>query len=216
MLHHLLNTALEIDPDRPVLECDGAWTTTAELERLAARLASGLAALGLEEGDWVAHLLPNCLEQVVCYLACFRMRLVTVPLDYQYHPLQVGDALGHSGASILVVDHERIPGLEEAAALSAAPRVVVVGDGSATAGRRPPAKTFLTLTPAGLGQLMASPDFQTCDFSRLRLCLAGGDRVPTRRSGNPAGSGFPIPSAARRPTPMSSCRRAARPDRRSC
>jgi long-chain acyl-CoA synthetase len=46
--------------------------------------------------------------------------------------------------------------------------------------RRPPAKTFLTLTPAGLGQLMASSEFQACDFSQLRLCLAGGDRVPTR------------------------------------
>lgn len=46
--------------------------------------------------------------------------------------------------------------------------------------RRQPAKTFLTLTPAGLGQLLSSPEFRACDFSRLRLCLAGGDRVPPR------------------------------------
>ena len=46
--------------------------------------------------------------------------------------------------------------------------------------RRPPAKAFLTLTPAGLGQLMASGDVQGSDFSHLRLCLAGGDRVPPR------------------------------------
>jgi long-chain acyl-CoA synthetase len=46
--------------------------------------------------------------------------------------------------------------------------------------RRSPAKTFLTLTPAALGQLLANPDFQSCDFSRLRICLSGGDRVPTR------------------------------------
>jgi acyl-CoA synthetase (AMP-forming)/AMP-acid ligase II len=287
MLHQLLRHTLEIAPDRPILECDGSWTTAAELERLASRLASGLAAMGLEEGDRVALLLPNGLEAVACYLACFRMRLVIVPLDYQYHPRQIGYALGHSGAAMLVVSHERIPGLDEAGALAAVPRVVVVG-GDPTAGnrrsfeallgaertlpserphddtpavmiytsgttsrpkgvvlshgalstgvrkylarvtltpddvalivtsvsrplalrcqvlptlwaggrvsllrtfavgdfvaalRRPPAKTFFTLTPAGLGQLMASPDFRGCDFSHLRLCLAGGDRVPTK------------------------------------
>jgi hypothetical protein len=63
-------------------------------------------------------------------------------------------------------------------------RVSLIGrftvDSYVDALRRPPAKTFLTLTPAGMAQLLASPDFQACDFSRLRLCLAGGDRVPIR------------------------------------
>ena len=287
MLHHLLKRPLEIDPDRPTLELAGSWTTAAELERLTSRLASGRAAMGLEEGDRVALLLPNGLEAVLCYLACFRMRLVIVPLDYQYHPLQVGYAIGHSGASILIASHERIPGLDEAGALAAVPRVVVVGGGAAagsrrpfesllgaervlpsdvahddapavmiyTSGttsrpkgvvlsrgalstgvrkylarvtltaddvalittsvsrplalrcqllpmlwvggrvsllgkftvgnllaalRRPPAKTFLTISPTGLGQLMASGDVQGSDFSHLRLCLVGGDRVPPR------------------------------------
>lgn len=287
MLHHLLKRPLQIDPDRPTLELDGSWTTAAELERLTSRLASGLAAMGLEEGDRVALLLPNGLEAVLCYLACFRMRLVIVPLDYQYHPLQVGYAIGHSGASILIASLERIPGLDEAGALAAVPRVVVVGGGAAagsrrpfesllgaervlpsdaahddapavmiyTSGttsrpkgvvlsrgalstgvrkylarvtltaddvalittsvsrplalrcqllpmlwvggrvsllgkftvgnllaalRRPPAKTFLTISPTGLGQLMASGDVQGSDFSHLRLCLVGGDRVPPR------------------------------------
>ncbi|MFM8895632.1 MAG: class I adenylate-forming enzyme family protein, partial [Actinomycetales bacterium] len=287
MMHHVITRALEIDADRPILESDGVWTTAAELERLVARLASGLTAIGLEEGDRVAFLLPNCLEAVVCYLACFRMRLVAVPLDYQYHPLQIGYALNHSGASILIAAHDRMAGLDEAGALRSVARVAVVG-GESTPGdrrafatllgadravtvdpptdesaavmiytsgttsrpkgvvlshgalatgirkylarvtltpddvvlvmtsvsrplalrcqllpmlwaggrvsllgrftvadyvaalQRPPAKTFLTLTPAALAQLVASPDFRQCDFSRLRLCLAGGDRVPPR------------------------------------
>jgi long-chain acyl-CoA synthetase len=289
MLHHLLKRSLETVPDRPLLECNGRWTTAAELERLTSRLASGLAAMGLEEGDRVALFLPNGLEIVVCYLACFRMRLVAVPLDYQYHPLQIGYALNHSGASILIAYHERIQGLDEAGVLGSTVRVVSVGDGGGsstlrrrsfesllgaeriqpadapsddtpavmiyTSGttsrpkgvvlshgalstsvlkylsrvtlsaddvalvatsisrplalrcqllptlwaggrvsllgrfsvenyiaalRRPPAKTFLTLTPAGLAQLMACRELQSRDFAGLRLCLSGGDRVSTR------------------------------------
>jgi long-chain acyl-CoA synthetase len=287
MLHNLLKRTLESDPDRPVLECDGIWTSAAEVERLATRLASGLAAAGLEEGDRVAVLLPNGLEAVLCYLACFRLRLVIVPLDYQYHPLQVGYAIGHSGASILIVSEERLAGLDDAGVFGAALKVFVAGaksdtgrrrtfesllgaermlpadipaedspavlfytsgttsrpkgvvlsrealatgvrkylarvtlsaddvaligmsisrplalrcqllptlwvggrvsllgkfsaEGYMAAFRRPPSKTFLALAPAGLSMLLTNHDSQACDFSGLRLCLAGGDRVPAR------------------------------------
>jgi hypothetical protein len=47
-----------------------------------------------------------------------------------------------------------------------------------TALRTPPSKTFLALLPAALGQVVAHPEFGSCDFSRLRLCIAGGDHVP--------------------------------------
>ena len=62
MLHDLLRRPLETDPARPILESGDSWTTAAELERLTSRLSSGLAAMGLEEGDRVALLLPNSLE----------------------------------------------------------------------------------------------------------------------------------------------------------
>lgn len=48
MLHQLLKRAIEIGPERPIIEDNGSWTTAAELERLTSRLASGLAAMGLE------------------------------------------------------------------------------------------------------------------------------------------------------------------------
>ena len=278
MLHDLLRRSLATDPSRLIIESGESWTTAAELERLTSRLSSGLAAMGLEEGDRVALLLPNSLESVICYLACFRMRLVAVPLDYQYHPFQIGYALGHSGASILISHQDRIAGLDEAGALKMAPRVFVVGGGTTIGGQRSfesllgseraigaeaadddtpavmiytsgttsrpkgvvlthgalsigvqkylarvtltpddvalistsasrplalrsqilptlwtggrvsllpsfPVENFIAAlrrSPASLGQLLTNPDFHSCDFSHLRLCLSGGDRVPTR------------------------------------
>jgi long-chain acyl-CoA synthetase len=286
MLHQLLRQPLAAAPDRPLLESDGHWLTAAELEQRTGRLVSGLLAAGLEEGDRLALLLPNGPEAVLCYLASFRLGLVVVPLDAQYHPLQIGHALGHCAAAMLIADYRRLPGLTEAGALRGVPRVVAVGDGPPgayrpfatllgasrdpgstvpaedspavmiyTSGttsrpkgvilshralgtgirkylarvtltqedvtlisgpisrplslrcqllptllvggrvsllrqfsvpdfiaalRRAPAKTFFTLTPSMIGQLVADPAFATGDFSRLRLCLAGGDSVPVR------------------------------------
>ena len=127
MLPQLLRQPLTVAPDRPILEADGVWLTAAELEQRTARLASGLLAAGLEEGDRLAVLLPNSAESVLCYLAGFRLGLVVVPLDAQYHPLQIGYALGHCGAAMLVADHRRLPGLAEAGVLRGVPRVVAVG-----------------------------------------------------------------------------------------
>lgn len=46
--------------------------------------------------------------------------------------------------------------------------------------QRPPAKTFLALLPGALVQLVNHPEINKCDFSSLRLCMAGGDKVPKK------------------------------------
>lgn len=160
MLHQLLRRPLETDPDRPLLESEGSWTTAAELERLASRLASGLAALGLEEGDRVALLLPNGREAVVCYLACFRMRLVIVPLDYQSGRGRACQRTGDLGRydedgylwfmgrrkDIIVRAGNKVAPLEVEAALSDHPTVreaCVIGVPDAASGEVPHAYVIL-------------------------------------------------------------------------
>jgi len=46
--------------------------------------------------------------------------------------------------------------------------------------QRPPRKTFLALLPGALSQVLAHPSIGDCDFGALRICLAGGDRVPEK------------------------------------
>jgi acyl-CoA synthetase (AMP-forming)/AMP-acid ligase II len=182
MLHDLLRRSLETDPTRPILESGESWTTAAEVKRLTSRLSSDLAAMGLEEGDRVALLLPNSLESVVCYLACFRMRLVAVPLDYQYHPFQIGYALGHSGASILISHHDRIAGLDEAGALKMVPGMCL-----AFLGGNPHSggvlmvwnqHTMNWIVRRSTGHIITS---NPCFKQASQLCLAGSERCPNRK-----------------------------------
>ena len=51
-------------------------------------------------------------------------------------------------------------------------------EGYLSALQRKPAKTFLSLLPSALGRVLSHPDISRCDFSSLRLCMSGGDRVP--------------------------------------
>jgi len=81
--------------------------TWEELDAAAGALAAGYASLGLQRGDRVASLMPNRLELVVHYLACFRSGLVTTPLNYRYTWREIDHALEVSDAAALVVHAER-------------------------------------------------------------------------------------------------------------
>jgi len=286
MLHNLLKRTLDQEPDREVLEFHGRFWTAAELDGSAVALAGGLMQVGVEPIDRVAVLLPNCPETVQTYLACFKANFVIVPLDYRHRAVQIGYALKHSGADVLVVHHDRIAELEVEGVLASVSRVLVVGGEPQEAGhhgfdsfvsgnsaselpedfegddlcvmiytsgttsrpkgvtltrdalvagikkyvarvpvdkgdtalvaapitrpmalrsqllpvlyvggcvslierfdvdeyisalQRPPAKTFLALLPSALARVLSHPDIEKCDFGALRLCMAGGDRVP--------------------------------------
>ncbi len=67
--------AAVVDGDRRV---DGAG-----LERLVAGLAGGLRSAGVRRGDVVAWQLPNWLEAVALFRACWRLGAVAAPIHHQ-------------------------------------------------------------------------------------------------------------------------------------
>ena len=89
-----------------------------ELDRASAALAGGYRRIGLEPGDRIASLMPNRIDLVVHYLACFRAGVIATPLNYRYtaqeidHALEVSDAralLAPPGASVVRSEEERRP-----------------------------------------------------------------------------------------------------------
>lgn len=285
MLHQLLKSTLQSNPERVLLQFNHQQWTARQLEERATRIALALTARGVEPGDRVACLLPNCPELVLTYLACFKAGFIAVPLDYRHHPRQIGYALRHSGAVAFLVHPDRLPELAKSDELQDVEHLITVGDqtiadtvpldellaenrsavlptqfedddlavmiytsgttsrpkgvtlsraslvagirkflaliplkaednnliaspisrpfalrtqllttlfagarvtllerfdpdGYLAALKQEPKKTILALLPSALEKIVHHPDVCRDDFSKLRLCIAGGDRVP--------------------------------------
>jgi acyl-CoA synthetase (AMP-forming)/AMP-acid ligase II len=95
-------------PDEVALVSADRSLTWGELEAASVRLAGGYRALGLEPGDRLASLMPNRIDLIVHYLACFKADLIATPLNYRYTFREIDHALEVSGATALLAHVERV------------------------------------------------------------------------------------------------------------
>src|ERR1700732_1771925 len=107
MLNLLLNEVSAKYPDKVALIFEQKTYTYADLCQLTQSLAASLAERGISSGDRVAFLLPNCLEIVLCYYACFKIGAIAVPLNIRFQTELLKYGINHSGARVLVSE----PGL---------------------------------------------------------------------------------------------------------
>ena len=106
-LNELLTIGLDSAPDEIAIVSVMRELSWRELDRASAALAGGYRALGLEAGDRLASLMPNRIDLVVHYLACFRAGVVATPLNYRYTAREIDHALEVSGARALIAHVER-------------------------------------------------------------------------------------------------------------
>ena len=100
----LLEQRAATDPDRDfVVYGEERWTFGA-VEAAAARLAGGLASLGVDRATKVALFLPNCAEFVNCYFAVAKLGAVTVPINTGYRGYMLEYVLNDTACPFLVVD----------------------------------------------------------------------------------------------------------------
>jgi long-chain acyl-CoA synthetase len=122
--------ALERQGDYDSLCYEGQWHRSGELADRAARLASGLAGLGVRPGDRLLVLMANCPEVLVTYQAAWRAGAVVTPLIFLVTEAELRHALVDSGAVGVVTTAEFLP--KVTAALAGAPdvRFVLVPGGA--------------------------------------------------------------------------------------
>jgi acyl-CoA synthetase (AMP-forming)/AMP-acid ligase II len=106
-LNDLLRVGLGTAADDNALVSIARSMTWRELENESVALAGAYLSLGLREGDRIASLMPNRVDLVVHYLACFKAGLVATPLNYRYTFREIDHALEVSGAAALLAHVER-------------------------------------------------------------------------------------------------------------
>ena len=101
--------ALERQGDYDSLFYEGRWHSSGQLADRAARLAAGLADLGVRPGDRLLVLMANCPEVLMTYTAALRAGAVVTPLIFLVSEDELRHALADSGAVGIVTTVEFLP-----------------------------------------------------------------------------------------------------------
>ncbi|KAJ5947424.1 hypothetical protein N7466_000439 [Penicillium verhagenii] len=80
--------------------------TYASLDARSNALARGLESVEINKGDRVGVMLGNSMEYAVITYALFKLGAILVPLNPSFNSAQIASALGHLGASHLIISAE--------------------------------------------------------------------------------------------------------------
>jgi acyl-CoA synthetase (AMP-forming)/AMP-acid ligase II len=110
----LLKQRANAAPDKPFLfsEADKRQFTYKQFEAAVARTASMLAAHGIEKGDVVSLLLPNSVEYVIAYFACWQLGALAGPINSLLKSQEIAYVISNSEAKALLVNSEFLPLVE--------------------------------------------------------------------------------------------------------
>ena len=98
----ILDTVAIDLPERPATVFLGAVLTFRELKQRSDRLATALARLGIERGDRVGIMLPNCPQYVITTFAILRHGAIVVNINPTYTARELLTVAADSGIRFLV------------------------------------------------------------------------------------------------------------------
>ena len=104
----------------PALECSltGKRLTYADVQSMTQNFGSQLLASGLQPGDRIAALVPNCPEFGPLLLGALSVGVTLVPISPVLGPKEVSSLLSISRPRMVVTNDALLPGLTEAIGLT--------------------------------------------------------------------------------------------------
>jgi long-chain acyl-CoA synthetase len=110
----LLRQRAAAAPDKIFLlsEADKRQFTYQEFEAAVARIAGMLWANGVRKGDVVSLLLPNSVEYVIAYFACWHIGALAGPINSLLKEQEIAYVISNSESKLLLVASEFVPRIE--------------------------------------------------------------------------------------------------------
>ena len=114
-VRELLETRAGATPEKTFLfsERDGRRFTYREFDAAVNRAASMLSARGVGKGDVVSLLMPNGVEYVIAYFACFKLGALAGPVNSLLKSEEMAYVVGNSEATVLLYSSEFAAQVEE-------------------------------------------------------------------------------------------------------
>jgi long-chain acyl-CoA synthetase len=102
-LYELFSGAVEEHRGMTALSFNDTTFEFGRLQALVEKMAASLAASGVEKGDRVALMLPNCPQYVVSFFATVRLGAIVTQINPMYVEREIEHILNDSGAETIVV-----------------------------------------------------------------------------------------------------------------
>jgi acyl-CoA synthetase (AMP-forming)/AMP-acid ligase II len=106
LIYEMLKATANRLPDKIALICDDEALTYGELQRQVLSLATNFQKMGVQKGDRVALLFPNCIEMAVSYFACAAIGAIAVPLNNRLTGKDLVYIINDCGAGVLAVGYQ--------------------------------------------------------------------------------------------------------------
>jgi long-chain acyl-CoA synthetase len=114
-IRQLLERRAQATPGKHFLfsEADGRRYTYAEFDAAVNRAAMMLAAHDIKKGDGVSLLMPNSVEYIIAYFACFKLGAVAGPVNSLLKSEELTYVVANSEAKALLINSEFLSRIEK-------------------------------------------------------------------------------------------------------
>ena len=96
-----------------ISEADGRQFTYGEFESVVRHVAGMLAVRGIAKGDVVSLLLPNSVEFVIAYFACWQIGALAGPINSLLKSQEIAYVISNSEAKALLVNSDSVTQIED-------------------------------------------------------------------------------------------------------